>query len=302
MKRIILVYNPRSSKQALIRKEVLDRVRGLRGYIVGKYEVRPTNVDDNASALAALLQDGDIVITAGGDGTATIGLNGVILSKKNVQLAALPYGNFNDLAAILKVKSVEDVISGKEGELWPLEIKIDGEHWRYAACYVTMGLFAESTKIFDEPEVRRKLKKKKGLRRLVYSVWVLAEWYFKNRKREFLPAEFKLNGREVRGMTDYLAVNGRTMAKMMRAGRYYDDARRFGVRCENLARFWPLVRFMARSILIWVPVRSSDSEVLEFTGTNEMEIQAEGEYQRLKNVKKVEIRKCEQPVRVILKA
>ena len=301
MKRVILVYNPRSSKQALIKQEVLDEVRKLRGYTVGKYEVRPTNVDDNANVLAKLLQNDDIVITAGGDGTATIGLNGVILSKKSVRLAALPYGNFNDLAGILGVKSVKDVINGKEGELWPLEAKIDGKHWRYAGCYVTMGLFAESTKVFDEPEVRERLREKKGVMRLVYSVWVLKDWYFKNRKREFLP-NFKLNGRKIKGMTDYLAVNGKTVARMMRGGRYYRKVKRFGVRCENLAGFWRLVWFMMRSILVRMPTEASGGDVLEFTGENEVEIQAEGEYHRLKNVKKIDIRKCERPVRVILKA
>ncbi|MBR2996858.1 hypothetical protein IKF33_00210 [Candidatus Saccharibacteria bacterium] len=301
MKRIILVYNPRSSKQALIKQEVLDKVWELKGYTVGKYEVRPTNVDDNASVLAKLLEDDDILITAGGDGTATIGLNGAILSKKSVQLAALPYGNFNDLAGILKVKTIEDIVGGKTGKLWPLEVKIDGKHWRYAACYVTMGLFAESTKIFDVPKIRHKLREEKGLKRLVYSVWVLKDWYFKNRKREFLPT-FTLNGKKVEGMTDYLTVNGKTMAKMMRGGQYYSDAKKFGVRCENLAGFWSLVWFMMRSILAKVPVESSNGDVLEFVGENELEIQAEGEYQRLKNVKKIEIRKCENPVRVILKA
>ena len=297
-----MVYNPRSSSQALIKKEVLDKVRELRGYAVGKYEVRPTDVDDNASVLATLLQDDDIVITAGGDGTATIGLNGVILSKKSVQLMALPYGNFNDLAGVMGVKNVEDVIDGKDEKLWPLEVRVDGKHWRYAACYVTLGLFASSTKVFDVPEVRKKLREKKGIGRLVYSVWVLKDWYFKYHKREFLPAVFKINGVEMTGMTDYLAVNGKTVAKLMRGGRYYSDRRQFGVSVVSLARLGRLLRFMLKSMFVRVPVKSSNGDVLEFTGENEIEIQAEGEYQKLKNVRKIEIKKCESPVRVILKS
>ena len=70
MKRIIIVYNPRSSRYELVKKEVLEKIRGLKGFAIGKYEVKPSNVDENAKELAKILIDGDIVITAGGDGTA----------------------------------------------------------------------------------------------------------------------------------------------------------------------------------------------------------------------------------------
>ena len=45
-----------------------------------RYEVQPTHVDDNAEKLASCLLDGDIILVVGGDGTASIGVNGAILS------------------------------------------------------------------------------------------------------------------------------------------------------------------------------------------------------------------------------
>ena len=59
MQRLILVYNPRSSRYADVKHEVLARVKDLSGYLVGKYEVAPTNLDDNISKLAKIIKDGD---------------------------------------------------------------------------------------------------------------------------------------------------------------------------------------------------------------------------------------------------
>jgi len=115
--RILVAYNPRSSKCKLIRKEVIDVLQSERGVIFGKYEVIRANVDENAKRLAKVLCDGDLVISAGGDGTATMVLNAVILSKKKVRMAVLPYGNFNDLARELRCRNVLQVLeSDKIGQ------------------------------------------------------------------------------------------------------------------------------------------------------------------------------------------
>jgi len=122
--------------------------------MVGKYGVLNTSLEDNACRLSMILQDGDVVVAAGGDGTASIALNGVILSKKDVAFNALPYGNFNDMAKTL---------SGEEGKKWyPLEVKINGKNWRYVGCYFSVGMFAASTRSFDEKGRRAKVKSKCG--------------------------------------------------------------------------------------------------------------------------------------------
>ena len=108
MKRILIVYNPRSSRYAEVKQEVLAPARDLKGCIVGKYEVKPTNIDDNINTLAKLLKNGDLVISAGGDATGVISANAILKSKKDVTLSALPYGNFNDLARTLGTMTMED--------------------------------------------------------------------------------------------------------------------------------------------------------------------------------------------------
>ena len=78
-----------------------------------------------------------------------------MLSGKDVTLGVLGYGNFNDVARMLKAKQpvkygdeyiggvseiVERFEAGKVKEIYPLEAVVDGEHWRYAPCYITCGV------------------------------------------------------------------------------------------------------------------------------------------------------------------
>ena len=111
MKRIIVVYNSHSSRSSEVKKEVLEHLSDLKGFIVGKYEVAKTDVDDNAKKLAKIIDNGDLVVAAGGDATGVIVANAILKSGKSATLAALPYGNFNDLARTLRTDKFEDVIA-----------------------------------------------------------------------------------------------------------------------------------------------------------------------------------------------
>ncbi len=513
LKKLIVVYNPRSSKHAAVAREVLAPARKLSGWLVGKYEARAMGLHENADELAKILNDGDLVVAAGGDGTAAMTANAVMRSGKDVVLGVLGYGNFNDLARMLKAKRAveyggefvggvteiaERYSAGKVKEIYPLEVKVDGEHWRYAPCYLSLGLFAESTAVFDEPKVREKLKT--GKKSLIFSVWTLAKWYFRNRKREFLPEgkmvpvrdvvevsaeveaeeevglkeepkkveikdekskqkeekpekapavkkkevkagapekkeakpktrvkvpkkvdasleqefeivkteqdaerkkfkkllraakkqqllEMKAGAREKmleagvqtkaklvvakagaqtkllnvkmktqdrvaawsekacekqkheqeapeiiiegaeaverrkktksekknvacatekdvskqikEGATDYIAVNGPTLAKMMRGGKYYRKPGEFRSATVRLSSFWRLVGFMMRSILIRVPGRRTRGDIIKFKQRGNVMIQAEGEYETLEGVKKIEVRKAKRGLKVV---
>lgn len=508
LKKLIVVYNPRSSKHAAVAKEVLAPARKLSGWLVGKYEVKAMRLHENADELAKILSDGDLVVAAGGDGTASMAVNGVMRSGKDVALGVLGYGNFNDFARMLKSKRaveyggeyvggvteiVERYEAGKTKEIYPLEVKVDDKHWRYAPCYVSLGLFAESTAVFDEPKVREKLKT--GKKHLFFSIFTLAKWYFRNRKREFLPegkikevrhaagvtveapdvlevaetaqeetgkkdvkekeevaaeerkavftvseekpkkktkvknekkadagskresravkatrnaeqselaaveaekraeqkkfkkllktarkqqllemktgaqakmlqagtqtkarlavagAEAKtkllnarikaqdrvvglgekktvempeiiIEGAEVverrkskknvacavekedknrfkRGATDYIAVNGPTLAKLMRGGKYYKKPLEFRSTTVRLGGFWRLMGFMACSVLLRVPGKKTRGDIIKFKQRGNVMIQAEGEYEMLEGVKKIEVRKAKGGLKVV---
>ena len=130
--RLILVLNPRSSQYAAVTREILEPARKLKGWTVGKFELDLGDVDENAARLAGILQDGDLVVAAGGDGTASVAVNGVMMAeegqsvvgagaRKRVTLAAVGYGNFNDTARMLGVKrreGLEEVVA-RFAQLWP---------------------------------------------------------------------------------------------------------------------------------------------------------------------------------------
>lgn len=288
MKRVVIVYNPRSSKAKRVEEEVIAAARVAKGLMVGKYGVLPTDVDDNAKRLSRVLADGDVVVSAGGDGTATIALNGVMLSGKKVKLSVLPYGNFNDLARSFR---------GQEGKMWyPLEVFIDGEHWRYIGAYFSMGMMAESTEVFDGKKERKKLREKGG--GIVYSIRKLTGWYFKNRKREFIP-EGKLDGEDFRkGTTDYLAVNGVSVARVMKNRRYGFLSKTFFSVTGRFRSIFRLIPFMMKSMRGKMPGERTQRDMIEFSEPATVEVQAEGEYRKLKGVQKIIVRKATRGVEI----
>ena len=299
MKRLLIIYNENSSQYVHVRSEVLDRLTILKGYVIGKFSIKKTNFEDNVSRLAKILKDGDLVISAGGDATAAIALNAIIHSKKDVTLSVLPYGNFNDLSRTLKNRTLSQILdSPKIKKFYPLEIIIDGKRFRYASCYVTIGMTAEAVELFDDQEIRKNLQKghKSSWRSYIY----LAKWYFKNRhKKTFIP-EFKLNGiLQHRKTSDYAAVNGRSMCRVMKGGEDYLRPMVFRSKTDRLTSFWRLFRLMARSILIRVPGAETTGDTLEFLKPSTVELQAEGEYKVFKDIKKIEIKKGEVCLKVV---
>ncbi len=300
MQRLLIVYNPRSSRFAEVSKDVIDRSRELTGYIIGKYEVAPTNLEDNISKLSKILKDDDLVLSAGGDATGIIAVNAILKSNKDVRLAVLPYGNFNDLSRTLRTNTFDDVFLSKTSvrKFYPLEVYINDKFFRYATCYTTIGMTAMAVSIYDQPEMRKKLKKSFG--RKISSYTELSKWYFKNRHRHIFLPEFKLNGVLMPKKTsDYAAVNGRSMARVMKGGEDYRDPKFFRSETDRLTNFYRLAKLMSKSIFSRIPGSSTSGDVLEFTNPSSVALQAEGESQVFENVKKIEIKKGKKCLKVI---
>lgn len=294
-RRLVVVFNPRSSKFLRVDTEVLVKTRELKGWTVAKYEVRPTEVMDNVHRLAKILEDGDLVVSAGGDGTATIAFNGVVESGKEVELGILGYGNFNDFARTLKTKNLEQILEAYAENYYGLELWVDGTLERRAACYLTMGLFAESAKIFDNKSEREWLKK--GKASLLFSLWTLFRWYRKNHKRDFLP-KMRKNEESLKRLTDYWAVNSQTMGRIMRGGDY-TRSQKFLSGAGNLGNWRGIISFMLRSVLIRLPGKEREKDEIEFCFKKEQKVlvQMEGEYFEIEG-KKLLIRKTQRPIRV----
>ena len=337
MKRLFIVYNPNSSRFSDVKKDILDHLKDLKGHIIGKYEVEPTDVDKNTTKFAKILQDGDLVIAAGGDATGIVASNAILKSGKDATLMALPYGNFNDLARTLGTSGVTwtgdrknakdkqfEVVCDNGSKLaseprndgrersgprtacpsvqrfYPLEIYVDGKFFRYATCYVTIGMMAEAVKLYDTQKMRKILKTAHG--RKVGSYTNLAKWYFKNRhKKQFLP-DFELNGKlQPKKTSDYCAINGKYMARVMKGGEDYQNPTTFRSETDRLTSFWRLSKLMFKSIFFRVPGAKTKGDKIEFLEPATVELQAEGEYKVFENIKTIEIRKSKKCLKVVTK-
>lgn len=301
MQRLLIVYNPNSSQYIHVRDGILNRLTDLSGFIIGKFEIQKTNFDSNVTRLAKILRDDDLVLAAGGDATADITANAILKSKKDTTFAVLPYGNFNDLARTLGSMKFEDLWqSHSPKKFYPLEIVVDGKFWRYATCYTTIGMTAEAVKIFDEPKIRQNMQK--GHKSSWRSYLQLASWYFKNRHRSVFLPEFKLNGVKKHPKTsDYAAVNGKSMSRVMKGGDDFLKPKVFRSETERTISFPHLFVLMAKSILHRVPGKETTGDILEFEKPSTISIQAEGEYETFVNVSKVEIKKTTKFLKVVTK-
>ena len=305
MKRLFIVYNPRSSHYEQVKTDIIDRLKGLKGVMAGKFEVAATNVDDNARRLAKVLSSGDLVIAAGGDGTANIAVNGIMLSRaQNVKFGVIGYGNFNDVARTFGNLKLDDILRGHVKRVYPLECKINGKHWRFGMCYFTLGMFAEACACFDAPKTRKTLRK--GGRKTIYSLMTLVGWWFKNHRRKFLPESFHIGDSsedfaECKKVSDYMAVNGRTVAKIMKGSDWFLKDGSFLSMTGQMTKFTKLVPMMLKSVFKRIPGTESDYDCIVFPESTKVMIQAEGEYKMISGVRTVEISKVGKPLLVVTK-
>lgn len=320
MRKIVVVYNPRSSRFKAVEGEVFEEIRKVKGVMVGRYEIKPTSPEDNAGKLAKLIGEGDLVLAVGGDGTATIAMNGMLESgfagelvqrgEKEAIFAALPYGNFNDLPRALGDLTIDEVLKkyqkGEVTDFYPLDIKVNKKHFRYAGCYVTVGMFAEATDVFEKPKVRGKLKT--GKKGIFFSGRKLFSWYLRNKGKNFFPDEVIFNSTKVDGkVTDYVAVNGMTMGKIVKVPldrsekEFFRVKKRYWSGVGNYASFWKLLRIGFFEVLLRkkLPGGETERDLIQFKKPAAVTIHAEGEAKKIAGVLEIEVRKLEKPMKVI---
>ena len=265
--RVILVCNRKSTGYKRVEKEVVTPLREFvlqqKGITFLRFDVESPTLEENAKRLANLIGDGDVVLVAGGDGTAGIGVNGIMQSGKAAKFYVIPYGNFNDIIQILRPNS------GKK--VYPIEALIDGKHFRYALAYFTVGMMAESTKIFDDEKVRRKLRKSKF--NLIFSLKTLLMWFFVNRKKDYIT----IDGQKY---SDILVVNGKNVARLMKGGEYY-LGETFLYTEQRLNNFFAMVFFMLQAMFSGIPGRKLKEKTIHFEEKQRIFIQSEGEYKDL---------------------
>lgn len=303
MKRLIIVYNPRSTRFFEVQKKILEPARKLKGWTVGKFEVRKAGVKENAKELAGIIRKGDLVLSAGGDGTASMVLNAVLESGKLATMAVAGFGNFNDYAKMFGEMSLKQIVrrfeEGRSEEFFPLEVRVNEKHARYIGTYFTIGLMAKSVRIFEREKVRRGLTRARN--RLQFSLERLARWYFVNKRRkDFLPEGMKVNGVDVlKNTTDYVALNGEELAGLVETKGWEREEKKFlRLKMRNRS-FFRLVREFLRMMEGEEFGEETEGDRLEFFRPAEVWANFEGEGEKLSGVREIEVRKTGEKVRVV---
>ena len=175
---------------------------------------------------------------------------------------------------------------------------MNGKHWRYAAAYVTVGMLAASTAVFDTEPVRWKLRE--GKPRLIFSLWSLVKWYARHHRQDWLPEGYRNGEAWAVRTTDYVAVNGKSVAQVMRGGKWYLDPQEFQGSVMRLGSFWRVGWMMLTSIFRRVPGETTRGDRLDFVEPSSVVMQAEGEHEELTGVERIEVRKARRGIRVVM--
>ena len=303
MKRIVIVYSPRSARFDEVQRKVIEKSRSLKGWMVLKFEVPEAPVYSNARKLAGIIRKDDLVLSAGGDGTASMCLNAIMMSGKQAALAAMPFGNFNDYAETFGRMSLERIVrrfeEGRYSDYYPMEIKVDGQHYVYSGMYFTIGLMAEAERVFKNPKVRRKLARARS--RMRFSARKLFSWYVKNKRRkDFLPFNMKINGECVPKLTtDYVAINGKNMAGVVPARGWFLEPEMFWSGTMKSRSLFRMFSKFLRALEGRLPGGETKGDEIVFPSKADVYVHSEGEGEKLTGIAKIEVSKNGKALRVI---
>lgn len=198
MKNCVVVYNPKSGKKGLGRRIDFDKLND----ILSDYDYSTryifTQYRDHARKIVRELEDVDLVISIGGDGTFNEAVRGNIARKKQLLLAHMPYGTTNDIGVMFGYG--EDLYHNLELALNGVEKQIDicsinDIPFTYSAC---IGKFADIPYITP-----RKLKKQVGY--FAYLIQALKS--LKNKEVPLYDIEFTCNGEKHTGKYSFMIIS-----------------------------------------------------------------------------------------------
>ena len=150
MKSLLFIYNPTAGKGQIAENlgAILD-ILTKTGWLVTAY---PTQSKGDAARVARELSPGyDRVVCAGGDGTLSETVSGMMELEQPPLLGYIPFGSTNDCAANLalpKVPARAALIAGETGVPRPSDIgRLNGQPFVYVAAF---GAFTQVS--YDTPQ------------------------------------------------------------------------------------------------------------------------------------------------------
>lgn len=297
-RRLVIAHNPHSSRALAVQEQVFDRLTAA-GYSYERIEVQQASLEDNVARLAPQIQPGDLILSAAGDGSAHAVFHSVMAANQpGVELGFLAYGNFNDIPNTFNSKkSLRDPVvfleQAKQETIKPITVYVDGNLLRSALLYATIGWTARAAGVFNEPKVRYKIKH--GGAGIVKSLWRTGGYYFQSRRTSALPP-FSIGGVHYRGMTDIIAANGPTVARLFRSGKRYYKQPVFLFRVLNVRSIIHNVPFLLAGLIGRMRGQEVESIAALFDAPANVTLQCDGEVVELEGCTSIEIKKADRPL------
>lgn len=285
---LIIIHNPNSTDAAHFDELAYDLKQNDISYV--DYETKSPDTEENIAHMQELLPDhGATVISAAGDGTAMQIMNAILRSRRqgNTTLGLVNYGGFSDLSHAHNDKrtTVMDVLQAPAIERQPLTVEVNGEYWRDAPAYVSLGFTALAAMEFGTPKSRRAMQQAPGFLKRPKSILQLGESYFEHHGVKLPSLRIDDEAEYRTELTDIMVANNPVIGGIIKLPENHYDTSHFGVRTDlDVSKILPNIPFGLQALAGRAPFSRAETLRITFERTAAVPIQTEGETAYLEEV------------------
>ena len=280
-RKLVIVQNPYSTRHSEVQAGVFDRLNAA-NVAYDTITTRFSQAEDNIKDLADHLPHDAHIISAAGDGTSTQVVNaGLRAELDGAVYSFIGYGNCNDLARgqrdplPLLQTNCHTIIHQ------PLSIEVNGEPWRYAPGYMTLGLTALVASGFASAASRERMRRTPPRTKLVRSMGQVAATYLRTHDTYLPPFTTNLSAEKQDGLTDVMVINNQRMGRVIRSSIDYPQTDFFGYHQANFSSIWKNIPFACGAIVGHTPAERITDITLTFREPATILAQTEGEHAAL---------------------
>lgn len=277
-RKLVIIQNPYSTRHREVQAGVFDRLDAA-GIAYNTITTRFSQAADNIDDLAGRLPNDAHIISAAGDGTSTQVVNaGLRAELDDAVYSFIGYGNCNDLARgqrdpLPLLQASHSIITHQ-----PLSIEVNGEPWRYAPGYMTLGLTALIASGFASTASRERMRHTPPHTKLVRSMGQVATTYLCAHSTFLPPFTTNLSAIEQTSLTDVMMINSQCMGRMIRSSIDYPQTDFFGYHQADFSSVWKNIPFACSAIAGHTPAERITDITLNFREPATIIAQTEGEH------------------------
>ena len=280
-RKLVIVQNPYSTRHSEVQAGVFGRL-DVAGIPYDTITTRFSRAEDNIRDLADHLPQDAHIISAAGDGTSTQVVNaGLRAELDGAVYSFIGYGNCNDLAR--GQRDPLPLLQANRRTIihQPLAIEVNGEPWRYAPGYMTLGLTALIASGFAGAASRERLRRTPPRTKLVRSMGQVATTYLHAHDTYLPPFTTNLSAEEQAGLTDVMMINSQRMGRVIRSSIDYPQTDFFGYHQADFSSVWKNIPFAYSAVTGHTPAERITDITLNFCEPATILAQTEGEHAAL---------------------